>query len=267
MIEMLINNESNIRVVFFVCTIILVFLWECFLPRRKFHFNRTLRWLTNLGLVFFNTLILRFIFSLTAVSAALWAEKNQIGLFNSITFSFIFSFIFSIIFLDLIIYLQHRLFHKAPYLWSLHKVHHTDLDLDVSTGVRFHLLEFLISMIIKILFIMIIGAPPASIIVFEILLNSITLFNHGNIYIPKRIDLILRYFIVTPDMHRIHHSVYLVETNSNYGFNLPYWDYIFKTYTEKPKDSHKLMRIGLAQYKDSKKLGFINLLKLPFIKE
>ena len=197
---------------------------------------------------------------------AILASKNNWGLLNYFNISYPIAILISVVVLDLAIYLQHVMFHYVPLLWRLHRMHHTDLDFDVTTGTRFHPIEILLSMIIKLAVIVLLGAPALAVLIFEILLNATAMFNHGNIFIPSKIDRILRLLVVTPDMHRIHHSIRMEETNSNFGFNLPWWDRLLGTYTVNPKDEQTTMIIGLDLFRDKKYLNLHWLIFQPFLK-
>jgi len=217
-------------------------------------------------LVAINSLLIRVIFPVAAVGSGILAQKYNWGLFNNISVSLWIKIPVSIIFLDFIIYLQHRLFHKLPILWAIHKIHHTDLDVDATTGLRFHPIEIMIAMFTKIIVVISLGAPMISILIFEILLNATAMFSHGNISIPGNIDKYLRLVVVTPDMHRVHHSMIWQETSSNFGFNLPWWDRLFKTYINQPQEGHKNMTIGIHQFHDVKYSKINWLLIIPFLK-
>ncbi len=265
--EIILENEANIRVFIFIFTIILIAFFEYEYPQRDLLLSKSKRWLNNLSLVFLNSLLIKLIFPLAAFGVAIYMENKNFGLLHLFEFSYFYKVLISIILLDLLIYWQHRLFHEIDFFWRFHKVHHSDMDFDLSTGVRFHPIEIIFSMAIKIAFISILGAPALAVLIFEILLNSFAIFNHSNIKLPQKIDKVLRYFIVTPDFHRIHHSVHNFELNSNYGFSLSIWDRVFRSYTLKPKDGYIDMKIGLNEYRDQKEIVFIyDLIKMPFIK-
>ncbi|MGQ4002175.1 sterol desaturase family protein [Francisellaceae bacterium CB299] len=258
-------TETTIRMSFFLGVLLLVIVSEIFFPKRALRLKKSLRWANNLTLVFINTILLRLLFPIAAVGVALWCEVNSIGILNYLNISQIFKIIIAFIVLDFAIYLQHVLFHYVPVLWRFHKVHHTDQDIDVTTGLRFHPLEMILSMIIKMIVVAVVGAPMLAVIIFEIVLNATAMFNHGNIGLPKVFDSIIRLFIVTPDMHRVHHSTIVSEANSNFGFNLSVWDRLFKTYKAQPSKGHTNMDIGLDEYRDrniTQKLA--SMLKMPF---
>lgn len=266
MISWMIQHEAALRSVCFIGMICIVAVWELATPRRILKFSKPVRWYSNLGLVVLNSFILRWAFPVLAVSFAIIAQERGWGLFNIITVPTALRVILSFLVLDCIIYLQHVMFHSLPLLWRLHRMHHTDLDYDLTTGIRFHPIEIIISMGIKISAIALLGPPPIVVVCFEIVLNLAAMFNHGNIYLPLKIDRILRLFIVTPDMHRVHHSVILKENNSNFGFNVPWWDYLFGTYTAQPKQGHIEMTIGLAKFRDPEYLHLHWLIAQPFLR-
>jgi len=217
--------------------------------------------------VFLDTALARIIAPAGAVGFALLAEDHRWGLFQSVALPTWIRFATSLLVLDLAIYLQHRIFHYVPALWRLHRMHHADLDIDVSTGTRFHPLEILLSLGIKLLVIVSVGAPPLAVLVFEIGLNATSLFNHGNVRIPSSLEPWLRWLVVTPDMHRVHHSIVRRETDSNFGFNFPWWDRMFKTYRSQPEAGHEGMAIGIEQFRDPKELRLDRLLLQPFRKD
>ena len=263
--EYILTNEAAIRAASFFGIFIVVALWELVGPRRKLSVSKGLGWINNLGIVFFNTLLLRFLAPLMAVGLAIMAEEENWGLLNNIAINSYVKMFLAVLILDLIIYLQHVMFHTFPLLWRLHRMHHTDLDFDVTTGSRFHPIEIILSMIIKMLIVAALGAPPVAVVIFEVLLNATAMFNHGNIRIHINADRILRLLVVTPDMHRVHHSVKPDETNSNYGFNFPWWNRLLGTYKAQPEDNHLKMTIGLNQFRESRYLRFHWLLIQPFV--
>ncbi len=211
------------------------------------------------------TLALRLLLPATAVSMAMIAQKNGWGLLNNVVLPSSLAVATGVILLDLTIYLQHVVFHALPTLWRMHMMHHSDLDFDVTTGVRFHPLEIMISMGIKMAMVILLGASALAVILFEVLLNGTSMFNHGNVRLPGGLDRVLRLFLVTPEMHRVHHSVVIRETNSNFGFNLPWWDRLLGTYRSQPAEGHEGMVIGLSHFRDSDNLSLTRLLALPFI--
>jgi len=238
--------------------------WELIAPRRQLIHSRLQRWSVNFGLSIISTLLLRLTIASVALMAATMVVDYNVGLLNLISLPNWLTFIASIVLLDLAIYGQHRASHKWAWLWRLHKVHHTDLDFDVTTAIRFHPIEILLSMLYKGVCILIIGVNPVAVIVFEIILSSCALFNHSNIRIPLAVDKVIRLLLVTPDMHRVHHSTRQVETDSNYGFSISIWDRLFKTYIDQPKQGHNKMNIGLAQYQFIKDVSIDRLLLMPF---
>ena len=264
--EFIINNEKDVRMVIFIVMLAFIGLWELIAPKRALKVSKLIRWTNNLALVFLNSFIIRFIFPLAAIGVAKVASEQGWGLFNLYEVPFWYAFIASIIILDFVIYLQHVMVHAIPALWRLHRVHHADLDYDVTTGSRFHPLEIILSMLIKFAAIVLLGPAVITVIVFEIILNATAMFNHGNIGLPKKLDKIMRWFLVTPDMHRVHHSIEDDETNSNFGFSLPWWDRLFGTYREAPRAGHQNMVIGIHKFDDPKQVSWLHgMLMLPFI--
>jgi sterol desaturase/sphingolipid hydroxylase (fatty acid hydroxylase superfamily) len=211
-----------------------------------------------------DTVLLRLAFPLLAVGLAALAARQGWGLLNRGTLPAWLAFGLAVLALDLTIYLQHVMFHAVPALWRLHRMHHTDLDFDVTTGLRFHPIEIALSMGIKLAAVTVLGPPPAAVLVFEVLLNGTALFNHGNIRLPLALDRVLRLLLVTPDMHRVHHSIFPSETNSNFGFNLPWWDRLCGTYRAQPRDGHDAMTIGIDQFREPRELWLHRLLVQPF---
>ncbi|UTW53999.1 sterol desaturase family protein [Kordiimonas sp. SCSIO 12610] len=259
-------NETIIRLSAFLSVLCLMAILEAVFPRRVRNLPRGGRWFTNLGLVVLNSMALRLLVPYAATEAALWANKNGWGLLSLISLPMWLKVIISVFLLDMLIYWQHVFMHKIPLLWRLHKVHHADRDLDVTSGLRFHPLEIVISMIYKILCVFLIGAPVIAVILFEVILNAGALFNHANLKLPLGIDRLLRRVIVTPDFHRVHHSVKQSETNSNYGFFLTVWDFIFRSYTPNPMNGHGGMTIGLIEYQSERPANLIWCLIVPFMK-
>lgn len=256
--------ELIIRLSFFFGIFAVMALWELKSPRRPLRSSKSFRWLNNIGLTFFNTLLLRLLFPAAAVGVALYVSQQQWGLLNQVGLPLWIEIIVAVVVLDLCIYLQHRVFHRVPILWRLHMMHHSDVDLDVTSGARFHPIEIILSMLIKMVIICLLGPPIVAIVIFEVILNAVAMFNHSNVYIPSHIDRVLRRFVVTPDMHRVHHSVIKTETNSNYGFNLPWWDRLFGTYCAQPSKGHDAMTIGLDQFQEPQAQSFSWMLALPF---
>ncbi|GAA5315561.1 MAG: sterol desaturase family protein [Candidatus Pelagadaptatus aseana] len=262
------ETEQSLRLSIFFGVLLTVALWELIAPKRALTVKKSQRWLSNFAISFLNIALLRLLFPIAAGGAAVLAAEQQWGLFNSLGLPFWLAFVVGFVLLDLLIYWQHRIFHRVPLLWRLHRMHHMDLDIDVSTGIRFHPLEALLSMAIKVLAIVVLGVPVEAVLLFEVVLNATAMFNHGNIALPHAVDRWLRLVMVTPDMHRVHHSVIATETHSNFGFNLPWWDRLFGSYRAQPRDGHDKMTIGLARYRSpnqSSKLGA--MLLHPFRKE
>lgn len=242
--------------------------WEIVAPRRELALSKPRRWLSNLGIVVLNSVLLRLMFPLAAVSLAALAEARGWGLLNQYEIPVAFAVVASVVALDLAIYLQHVMFHAVPALWRLHRVHHADLDFDVTTGARFHPIEILLSMLIKMAAVMVLGPPAVAVMIFEVLLNATAMFNHGNVRLPAALDGVLRLLVVTPDMHRVHHSVEEHETNSNFGFNLSLWDRIFRSYKAQPDAGHARMTIGIRDMREPRIAADLpGMLVLPFLGE
>lgn len=258
------QHEAWIRLGCFFGVLVVMAIWEAAAPRRKLTVSKPLRWFSNLGLSVINTVAIRIAFALGAVGIALIASERGWGVFNNLVIPYWLAVLLSVVALDFLIYLQHVLFHAIPLLWRLHMVHHADLDFDVTTGLRFHTFEILLSMGIKAGGIILLGTPAESVLIFEVLLNATSMFNHSNIRMPAWVDSMLRFLVVTPDMHRVHHSVIARETNSNFGFNLPWWDYLFGTYRREPSRGHESMTIGLEQFRDRRVDRLDAMLTLPF---
>lgn len=262
--EILIENEQNIRLGIFLSLLVFFALIEFLAPLAKRQEKRTTQWFTNITITIIDTVTMRLVLPVIAVGIAKQAADNGIGLFNVIDIGYWPSFILSLLLLDVLIYGQHVMMHKVPLLWRLHRMHHTELGLDVTTAVRFHPIEIIVSMLIKMAFVYLMGIPVAALIIFEILLNGLALFNHSNIKLASWIEKPLRKLIITPEIHWIHHSEKPNETNSNYGFNLVIWDKIFGTYIDKPTLRYKELRQGLSEFGFSKPQGLIELLISPF---
>ena len=264
--EFVMTNEVPIRLGFFFGIFSVMAVWEMISPRRRLQASKVIRWANNLGLVFFNSFVLRLVFPAAATGIALFASSRGWGLFNTIEMPFWFAVIASVVILDFIIWLQHVMVHAVPLFWRLHRVHHADLDFDVTTGARFHTLEILLSMLIKFATILLLGPPVLAVVIFEVVLNATAMFNHSNVRIPAGIDRILRLFVVTPDMHRVHHSIEDDETNSNFGFNLPWWDRLFGTYRAQPRAGHEAMTIGIRTFRQDKWCSWLpGMLAIPFV--
>jgi len=257
-------TEKSIRLISFVGVLFIMGAWEVLFQRKRLVDSKPKRWLNNLGLVAVDNLILQLGFVMLPVTFAAFVQSKGMGIFNQLSLPMWASWIATVIIFDFIIYLQHVLFHFVPILWRLHQVHHSDLDIDVTTAIRFHPIEIILSLFIKLAAVAAFGFPPEAVLLFEVLLNGTAMFNHANIYIPTIIDKFIRLLIVTPDMHRVHHSVIMDESNTNFGFNLSVWDRICGTYQEQPTAGHDRMVIGLAYAKKPKSI--IRLLIMPFIK-
>jgi sterol desaturase/sphingolipid hydroxylase (fatty acid hydroxylase superfamily) len=257
--------EPAIRLSAFLGIFVVMALWEAMVPRRKRLFSRLARWPHNIGVVILNTVILRLLFPTAAIGVALAAESNGWGLFNNLALPSLLVLVLSVVIMDFAIYLQHVLVHAVPALWRLHRMHHTDLDYDVTTGARFHPLEIVISMGLKLMVVGALGAPALAVLIFEVILNATAMFNHANVRLPAGLDQWLRLIVVTPDMHRVHHSVIPKETNSNFGFNLPWWDRLFGTYIPQPRAGHEGMTIGIEQFCESRDQRLDRMLIQPFL--
>jgi sterol desaturase/sphingolipid hydroxylase (fatty acid hydroxylase superfamily) len=263
--QFVLSNEPAIRLGFFAGIFLLIALWELVAPQRALTVSKTLRWSSNLGLVALNTVLLRLMFPLAAVGMAAFSAVNGWGLLNHFSVPFWIAAPLSVIVMDFVIWLQHVMVHAVPVLWRLHRVHHADPDYDLTTGARFHPIEIVLSMLIKFATITVIGAPVLAVVIFEVLLSAAAMFNHGNIRLPAGLDRVLRWVIVTPDMHRVHHSVEEDETNSNFGFNLPWWDRLLGTYREQPRAGQIGMIIGIRGHTDPREVVRLDgMLMMPF---
>ena len=263
MSELIDTGEPAIRLGFFLGIFAFVALWEFALPRRRLTQPRWLRWYANLGVVALNTALVWLLVPLAPVALAAIAGSRGWGLLNLVELPFWLEIVLAVVVLDLAIYLQHVMFHAVPALWRLHRMHHTDLDFDVTTGTRFHPIEILVSVAIKMAAVALIGPPAVAVVMFEILLNGTSMFNHGNVRLAAWLDRALRWIVVTPDMHRVHHSDTPVETNSNFGFNLPWWDRLFGTYRAQPKLGHERMTIGIDAFRERRELHLHRMLTQP----
>lgn len=263
--DWILEHEVPIRLSFFIGIFVIMAIWEIFLPRRQLTVSKAKRWTSNLALVVLNSIVIRLLFPTAAVGVSIVVEQNGWGLFNQFELPGALSVIICVVVLDFLIYLQHVVSHHIPWFWRLHRVHHADLDYDLTTGSRFHTLEIVLSMLIKFAAIALLGPPAVAVVIFEVLLNTTAMFNHGNVYLPGKVDRILRLFMVTPDMHRVHHSVHPSLTNSNYGFNLPWWDRLFGSYRAQPLESHTEMQIGLPDFRNQKQVSRLDgMLMIPF---
>src|SRR5256714_7015005 len=257
------NTELVIRVGAALCVFLALALWEVLAPRRALSIGRARRWPSNLGILVLDALLVRFLIPVAAVGMAVIAAQRGWGLLNITPWPEWLEALFGFLALDLAIYAQHVAFHKVPLLWRLHRMHHADLDIDVSTGLRFHPIEIILSMLIKIAVVILVGVPAVAVIAFEVVLNATSMFNHSNAAMPVGLDRVVRLLVVTPDMHRVHHSVLRHETDSNFGFNLPWLDRLFGTYPPQPEAGHARMTIGLPIFRDPQELRLDRLLTQP----
>jgi sterol desaturase/sphingolipid hydroxylase (fatty acid hydroxylase superfamily) len=255
--------EPAIRLGFFLGVLVLMALWEALAPRRPQSIKRGLRWPNNLGLVVIDTLVVHLLFPVAAVGMAFLAQTKGWGLLNIIPAPAWLAISASVLLLDLTIYFQHVTFHALPLLWRLHRMHHADLEFDVTTGLRFHPGEIIFSMVIKLAAVLVLGAPPLAVLIFEVLLNATSMFNHGNVRLPSWLDRPLRFVVVTPEMHRVHHSIDRRETDSNFGFNLPWWDRLFGTYRAQPALGHLRMTLGINRFRNKRELWLHRMLWQP----
>ncbi|MDO8718421.1 MAG: sterol desaturase family protein [Polaromonas sp.] len=263
--QFVLAHEPVIRLGFFLGVFALVGIWEVLAPRRALTVSKSLRWASNLGLVVLNTVLVRLLFPVAAVGVAAFCAANGWGVLNHFHVPFWLAVPLAVMAMDFVIWLQHVMVHAVPALWRLHRVHHADLDYDLTTGSRFHPVEIVLSMLIKFATITVLGPPVVAVVIFEVLLNAAAMFNHGNIRLPAGLDRVLRWVIVTPDMHRVHHSVEDDETNSNFGFNLPWWDRLFGTYREQPRAGHVGMTIGIHGHTDPREVARLDgMLLMPF---
>ena len=261
--DFLLNHEPTIRLITFLTVLIGMMVWEVATPRRRQEIPKVLRWTNNLSLVVIDTAILRLAFPVLAVGLAGIAKTNGWGLFNMIDLPLWIAVIFAIMLLDLATYLQHIVFHAVPGLWRLHRMHHSDLEFDATTGLRFHPAEIVVSMTIKLALVLAIGAPAVAVLAFEVILNAASIFNHSNIALSPAVDRVVRLFLVTPDMHRVHHSIEPRETNANFGFSVPWWDRLFGTYLAQPAKGHLEMKIGIEQFRSRRELWLDRMLVQP----
>ncbi|MEW6324969.1 MAG: sterol desaturase family protein [Nitrospirota bacterium] len=265
--DRIVLNEAVIRLSCFVGIFAVMAAWEAVAPRRPLSTSKPKRWFANIAVVVLNTVAIRLVFSMTAVGAAVVAARNGWGVLNLLDWPAWLAMIIAVITFDFLLYLQHVVFHAIPILWRFHMMHHADLDVDVTTGARFHPIEIVLSMGIKLAAVALIGPPPWALLIFEVLLNATSMFNHSNVWMPEGLDRLLRWAVVTPDMHRIHHSVIRRETNSNFGFNLPWWDRLLGTYRHDPEKGQTGMTLGLDQFRNPARLTLPWMLALPFVGE
>lgn len=263
--DFILSNHGAIRLISFSLVLAAMALWEAVAPRRALQLTRMARWPHNLGIVLVNTLLVRVLFPTAAVGMAVYAQAHGWGLLSKANIPNWILVPFCVLVLDLAIYLQHIMFHAVPLFWRFHRMHHADLDFDVTTGARFHPVEIILSMLIKFTVIIALGPPAVAVLVFEVVLNATSMFNHSNARIAPVIDCVLRCFVVTPDMHRVHHSIDDDETNSNFGFNLPWWDRLFGTYRDQPRAGHTDMTIGIHGFREARVCDQLpGMLMIPF---
>jgi sterol desaturase/sphingolipid hydroxylase (fatty acid hydroxylase superfamily) len=260
----LLGNDPAIRLAFFLGMFGLMAAWELFAPRRVLGVSKPIRWTHNISIAIINVLLVRVSFPSAAVGVAVFAEERGTGLLNMFAIPYPLAFLASLLALDLAMYLVHLMFHAVPALWRVHRMHHADVDFDVTTGARFHPIQILLALPIKFAVIFALGLPVVAVLVFEAVFNALSLFNHANVRIPPTVDRLLRWFLVTPDMHRVHHSVDATETNSNFSFVLPWWDRLFGTYCAQPKGGHERMAIGVDQFRTPRDFRLDRMLLQPF---
>lgn len=266
MSDFILDHESSIRLTAFISIFAIMALWEIASPCRKPRFTRAQRWLGNIGIVILNTLLLRLLFPTAAVGMAAFTTQAGWGILNEISLPPWLTIVIAVVIMDMVIYLQHVMVHAVPMLWRLHRVHHADPDYDLTTGARFHPIEIILSMLIKIATIAALGPPVVAVVIFEVVLNGMAMFNHANISLPSRLDRLLRWIVVTPDMHRVHHSVEPEETNSNFGFNLSVWDRLMGTYRQQPRLGQQGVDIGIISLRDPKiTTRLTGMLTIPFL--
>ncbi len=258
------EDPATIRLLFFVTAFCLFACWEWIAPRRPLTQNKLVRWSNNLILTALNSALISLFMPILAFQAALIAASNEWGLLNLTAFPFWINVFITVVLLDLAIYLQHWVFHRIPILWRFHRMHHADQDIDLTTGSRFHPLEIILSLGIKIVCVMLLGAPAVAVVIFEVVLNLSAMFNHSNAAMPLKLDRLLRRIIVTPDMHRVHHSIKVKETHSNFGFFLSVWDQLFKTYRAQPEQGHDNCVIGINQFREPREQYLDKMLTQPF---
>ena len=266
--EIVIGHEGLIRIGIFAGVLTVMAVWESVTPKRVPRGSKRRRWMSNFGVLILNTVLARLLLPAAAPGAALFAGVQGWGLFNYFDVPFWLSTLVCVAALDLAVYLQHILFHAVPVFWCIHRMHHADLDFDVSTGGRFHPIEIVLSILIKCAVVVLLGAPVLAVVVFEVLLSTTSLFNHSNVQIPSGVDRSLRWLVVTPDMHRVHHSSEDDETNSNFGFNLPWWDRLLGTYRDQPRVEHQHMDIGIRTFRDPAHCqDLLGMLASPFLRD
>jgi sterol desaturase/sphingolipid hydroxylase (fatty acid hydroxylase superfamily) len=261
------TTEAAIRLSCFGGVFSVMAIWELVAPRRPLTVRKSPRWFSNLAMIALNVLLVRLVLPLTAIGTATIVTEREWGLLNQWLVPAWARFVVAVVALDFAMYLQHVLFHAVPALWRLHMVHHADLDFDVTTGLRFHTIEILISTFLKIGAVFALGPPVLAVLTFEVLLNATSMFNHSNVRLPLWLDRAIRLFVVTPDMHRVHHSIDRREANTNFGFNLPWWDFLLETYHAQPAAGHEGMQIGVSHVREEQKVDRLPwMLALPFVR-
>jgi len=260
----LLSNDPAIRLGFFLGMFVLMATWELLAPRRVLGVSKPVRWTHNIAVAIINVLLVRVLFPSAAVGVAVFANERGVGLLNMFPVPNLPAFAFALLALDLTMYLMHLMFHAVPALWRVHRVHHADVDFDVTTGARFHPIQIVLSLPIKFAVIFALGLPVLAVLVFEAVFNALSLFNHANVRIPSAVGRGLPWFLVTPDMHRVHHSVVPSETNRNFGFNLPWWDRLFGTYLAQPAAGHERLVLGVSRFRDAAELRLDRMLLQPF---
>lgn len=264
MTDELLSREPAVRLGVFLGVFVLMSVWECLAARRARPAARLRRWPSNMGVSVLDGFLARLVAPAGAVGFALFVEARGFGVFHVVAWPALLEVVVSVVVLDFAIYWQHRLFHLVPLLWRLHRMHHADVDVDVTTGARFHPFEIVLSLGIKFVVIAVLGAPAMSVLLFEVLLNATAMFNHSNVRVPALMERVLRCFVVTPDLHRVHHSILRRETDSNFGLNLPWWDWLFRTYRAQPEAGHDHMILGLEQFREPNELRLDRMLTQPF---
>jgi len=262
---LLLEHESAIRLGSFLGVFVLLALWEALAPRRAPDASKVIRWSNNAALVIANMLLIRLLFPLAAVGLAVFVEERGTGVFNMFPVPYVVAVVVSLLAFDLAVYLIHLAFHTAPVLWRMHRVHHADVDVDVATAVRFHPIQMVLSAAVKLAVILVLGPPVLAVLLFETLFQALLLFNHTNVRIAPAVERVLRWFIVTPDMHRVHHSIHPAETNSNFGFALPWWDRLFGTYRAEPAMGHERMALGIDSFRTERDFWLDRMLLNPFL--
>ncbi len=260
----LLSNDPAIRLGFFLGMFVIMAAWELFAPRRVWGAPKSVRWTHNISIAIINVLLVRVLFPSAALGVAVFADEHGTGLLNMFAIPYPLAFLASLLALDLTMYLVHLMFHAVPALWRVHRVHHADVDFDVTTGARFHPIQIILALPVKFAVIFVLGLPVLAVLVFEAVFNALSLFNHANVRIPPTVDRLLRWFLVTPDMHRVHHSVDATETNSNFSFVLPWWDRLFGTYRAEPAAGHERMAIGVEQFRTHRDFRLDRMLLQPF---